>query len=120
MGIDEKDIEGVITNEIRVINKLREIGHPNIVTVLEHRWIGTRDIYMLDMEFCEMNLGNFISGGYITSLGKDYFDPMPKGVIPECLTMWTIMHHITRGLEHIHGLHEVHRDLKPQNGTPFC
>ena len=121
MGIDEKDIEAVIANEIRVINKLSENGgNPNIVTVLEHRWMGPGDIYVLDMELCELNLGQFIGGGYITAVGQHYFDPVPTGVVPECLTMWTIMRHITLGLEHIHGLRQVHRDLKPQNGTLLC
>lgn len=114
-GFDEQDIDLAIANEIRVINKISENGkHPNIITVLEHREM-PGDTYALDMELCEMNLGQFINGEYINAMGNQYFDPLCKGDVPGCLTMWTIMHHVTNGLDYIHSLREVHRDLKPQN-----
>jgi hypothetical protein len=52
----------------------------------------------------------------MTALGPQYFEPSGKGDLPDCLTMWTIMRQVTSGLEHIHRLREVHRDLKPHNG----
>jgi serine/threonine protein kinase len=117
MGIAEKDIDPAITNEVRVLNKIRENGgHPNIITVLWHGWMATGHFYALDMDLCEMNLGNFIDGGYITALGPQYFEMGGEGDLLDCLTMWTIMRHVTSGLEHIHSLREVHRDLKPHNG----
>jgi len=121
MGFDEKDIEAAIANEIRVINKISQNGRlPNIITVLGHGEMSTGDIYALDLELCEMNLAQFIRGEYITALGNQYFDPVCTGDVPECLTMWTIMRHITNGLSYIHFLREVHRDLKPQNGISLC
>jgi len=121
VGIDEADIEVAIANEVRVLNKLRESGgNANIVTVFQHRWMAPGDIYVFDMELCEMDLSNFLKGDYITALGRSYFDPMYKGGVPECLTIWTIICHITRGLEYVHGLRELHRDLKPQNGMSSC
>jgi len=107
-------------NEVRVITKLCSTGgHGNIIAVLQHGWLNKDQKYYIDMELCEMNLEDFINGPYIATLGnKRYFDPICMGVEgPECLNLWNIMRDITRGLEYIHGLREVHRDLKPQNGT---
>ena len=121
MGFDEKDIERAIANELRVINKISQNGtHPNIITVLGTREMSSGDIYAFDLELCEMNLGQFIKGEYINTLGSQYFAPLCAGDVPECLTMWTIMRHLTNGLDYIHSLREVHRDLKPQNGISLC
>lgn len=115
--MDQNDVEKGIANEVRVIKKLCENGgHPNVITVLEHGWINTDDIYYFDMELCSMSLDDFINGSFAKDLDKQYFDPLGLGDGPKCLTLWTIMRHITSGLEYIHSLHEVHRDLKPQNG----
>jgi hypothetical protein len=64
-----------------------------------------------------MNLDDFITGHRKKILNTQYYDPNGKGDAPECLTLWTILRHITRGLEYIHSLREIHRDLKPHNGT---
>jgi len=46
MGIAEKDIDPAITNEVRVLNKIRESGgHPNIIAVLWHGWMATGHFY---------------------------------------------------------------------------
>ncbi len=64
-----------------------------------------------------MNLEDFINGTYISALGNQYFGLMPISDGPECLRLWNIIRDIMRDLEYIHSLQEVHRDLKPQNGT---
>jgi len=119
VGGNQQDIEMGIANEVRVITKLcSNGGHRNIIAVLQHGWLNKDQKYYFDMELCEMNLDDFIKGSYIAALGNQYFDPTSAGGEgPECLNLWNIMRDITRGLEYIHGLREVHRDLKPQNGT---
>ena len=92
-------------------------GHRNIIIILRHGWLNKDQWYYFDMELCAMNLQDFIYGKYITALGNPYFDPISVGDEPKCLRLWNIMLDITRGLEYIHSHREVHRDLKPQNGT---
>ena len=122
VGGNQEDVETGIANEIRVITKLwSNGGHENIIQILRHGWLNKDQKYYLDMELCAMNLDGFIRGPYIAALGNRYFDP--KGIGgdgPECLNLWNIMRDIAGGLQYIHGLREVHRDLKPQNGTFLC
>lgn len=121
VGGNQQDIEMGIENEVRVITKLcSNGGHRNIISILQHGWLNKDQKYYFDMELCAMNLEDFIHGPYIAALGNQYFEPMCVGVDgPECLKLWNIMQDITKGLEYIHSLREVHRDLKPQNGTSF-
>lgn len=63
-----------------------------------------------------MNLQDFIKGDFAKTLDREYFDTTGNGNSLGCLRLWTIMRHVTSGLEYIHSLREVHRDLKPQNG----
>ena len=63
-----------------------------------------------------MNLEEFINGEFSKKFKAQYFDPLSTGEAPECLRMWSIMRHVTLGLEYIHSLGELHRDIKPQNG----
>lgn len=117
VGGNQQEIQMGIDNEIRVITKLcSNDGHRNIISILQHGWLNKDQWYYFDMELCAMNLEEFIYGRYITTLGSEYFDPIAVEKGLECLKLWNIMRDITRGLEYIHSLREVHRDLKPQNG----
>src|SRR5271154_5475099 len=116
-GGNQQEIQMGIDNEIRVIKKLcSNCGHRNIIDVLHHGWLNKDQWYYFDMELCAMSLEDFINGPYIADLGHQYFDPTHVGNGPESLKLWNIMRDITSGLGYIHGLREVHRDLKPQNG----
>ena len=110
-----------ITNETRVIEKLCKDGtHPNIIVVLKHGWLNDDQRYFFDMEFCPINLDQFIINDFKTVLGlSEFLNPKSTTESDDlaCLTLWNIMRHITSGLKFIHGHGELHRDLKPRNGN---
>lgn len=113
-----------IENEGRLISSFLENGgHENIVTVTSHGWI--RDFYFIDMELCDLTLQDYIA--YFDGLLSPPFEIIPqlspvfveKNCSPtlKIQNIWTIGMHIARGLEFMHGKGQVHRDLKPRNGT---
>ena len=108
-----------IENEARVLEKLHSKGgHPNLISVLGHGELDC-DHYFFDMEVCIMNLEHFIQGEIKSTLGlEQYLDPCFEITNPNhaCLSFWVIVKQITSGLEFLHSLHELHRDLKPRNG----
>jgi len=111
-------VEEAIKNEVRVIEKVREKrGHPNIITVLKHGWL-REEQYHFDMELCILNLEDYILGNFKSVLGIGrYYNPGLSRDTLSCLSLWGILSHIARGLEFLHASKEMHRDLKPRNGT---
>lgn len=98
-------------------------GHRNIVTILDHGVLPSSDYYFIDMEFCELNLGDYIDGKYPTFDEGDTqpsrnleFVPKDSSLNLRMQNIWTIMSEITDGLMFIHDHQFVHRDLKPRNG----
>jgi len=71
------------------------------------------------MELCHSTLQGYIDGTRIKgSNSPDDKDPImaTSGRIrPQMPHVWEIMEQITCGVEFIHSLDWVHRDLKPQN-----
>src|SRR5436305_2381455 len=107
--MDQNDIDEGIANEIRVIEEVcANGGHPNVINVLQHRWLNGGERYIFDMELCAMNLEQFINGGISEKFKAQFFNPLSNGGLPDCLKLWSIMRHITLGLQHIHSLGEVH------------
>ena len=105
--------------EIRAIERLSTHGnHINLVAILDHGRIA--GFYYIDMEICNGNLEDYIQGirsdRFEAALNPLFSD---KGIrqIGEIATIWDIMEQIACGLCFIHGCREVHRDLKPRNGT---
>jgi serine/threonine protein kinase len=102
--VNEKDIE----NEVRAVKRLcMENSHKNVITVMKHGWLLSSDdsissLYYIDMELCDENLDRYM---------KRARDGLGLGQ----LEIWDIMLQITKGVAFIHGLDEVHRDLKPKN-----
>lgn len=95
-------------NEVRVIDKLCKNKHENIVMVMRHGWLNS-SFYFFDMELCNMNLEE-----WIRSTGKKRG---LTGVGGYDVDVFNIMKQITSGIGFIHSHMEVHRDLKPRNGS---
>jgi serine/threonine protein kinase len=109
-----------ILNEVSAIQKLYdEKQHENLVTIIHHGWFTQSSMYFIDMELCRFNLDEYIKN----EVEPDIFlsdNPRLLGVIFQernlCHT-WDIMEQICSGLHFIHSCKQVHRDLKPRNGT---
>jgi serine/threonine protein kinase len=61
------------------------------------------------MEFCDKSLDQYIFDFHST--------PDTNALKEGTATIWKIMRDITDGVSFIHSQSEIHRDLKPQNGT---
>jgi len=117
MGSSQDEVDEQIRNEGRVIAKVAN-GHENIIKVLNQGWFDD-ERYYLDMELCLLNLEDYMRGDFKSVVGiSKYFDPRPSEDILDCFSLWGITNQIVRGLEFLHSLGELHRDLKPQNGKP--
>jgi serine/threonine protein kinase len=114
--IEKRDAE----HEISVIQKLRQIGHPNIVTVLRLGDLWNSSYYFIDMELCALDLEAYIHRPT---------PPNPSESIPyfvndrpppfKAQQVWVIMRHIARGIDFIHAHNMIHRDVKPANSIPL-
>jgi serine/threonine protein kinase len=97
-------------NELRAIAKLGPLGHPNIITFLDHGTFEDLTYCFIDMELCSMSLDEYNKGNWIvarfqkTSREREHRTRL-------------IMCHIAKGLAFIHENGEVHRDVKPTNGS---
>ena len=117
-----------INNEARAISKIRASGgHQNIVDVLHHGWLPTfSSYYFMDMEFCDKNLDDYIQSlaqhsrlpiHLLGTLCNDEY-PQPRAFFRSIMDLvFGVGMDIILGLEFLHCLKEVHRDLKPQNGS---
>jgi len=69
----------------------------------------------LDMTVCDFTLADYLNSNQPLETMPPHLDTLQMW--PRRVQMWTIMLHITRGVEYLHSIHEVHRDLKPSNST---
>jgi serine/threonine protein kinase len=76
--------------------------------------------YYLDMELCDLDLESYI----FQDIPSEIFDSIQENLavhLPEAsnkmVPVWRIMLDICNGVRFIHEHQEVHRDLKPKNGT---
>jgi serine/threonine protein kinase len=95
--LDSED-EGVPCTAIREISLLKELKHPNIVSLFEV--IHTERKLTLVFEFCDQDL-------------KKYLDQ--HGGIISKPTMKSFLYQLLRGVAFCHEKRVLHRDLKPQN-----
>jgi serine/threonine protein kinase len=95
--LDSED-EGVPCTAIREISLLKELKHPNIVSLYDV--IHTEKKLTLVFEFCDLDL-------------KKYMD-QHNGIISKN-TMKSFLYQLLRGVAFCHEKRVLHRDLKPQN-----
>lgn len=97
-----------VLNELRTLQRLHDAGeHPNIVSVYGHGKL--RDnFYFIDMELCSYDLEAHL---YNRGLGNEARNWL------NMLEICGIMENISSGLTFMHRFYQVHRDLKPRNGT---
>jgi serine/threonine protein kinase len=96
-----------VLKEARAADILCNKKHKHIVPILRHGWLSS-SYYFFDMQPCDMNLEDYISDKY---KDKITFEGTYTSRI------FTILSQITSGVHFIHKHKQVHRDLKPKNGT---
>jgi serine/threonine protein kinase len=112
---------GVITkkhlrNEFRVIARVCGGGQKDVVKVLGFGELSSSSHYYLDMELCDMNLENFIQRKWTAKMELLLpYMTTDSGPRMRTVQIWNIMEDTSNGLAYIHGLNEIHRDLKPRN-----
>ena len=62
----------------------------------------------IQMELCQGDLAEFLQ--------SRYYPPFPLTQPLSLAAVWEIFRQIMEGLEYIHSLGLIHRDLKPKNG----
>jgi serine/threonine protein kinase len=101
-------------NELRAIKKLCNGMHRNIITVFECGELPDLSHTFIDMELCSVNLYQYSKGMRTALL---VHDSVESATTLNTNEIWTIVTHIADALTFIHSHHEIHRDLKPQNGA---
>lgn len=96
----ENDEEGVPSTAIREISLLRELQHPNIVS-LQDVLMQENKLYLV-FEFLQMDL-------------KKYMETLPPNKMLDTQLVKSYLHQITQGILYCHQRRTMHRDLKPQN-----
>jgi len=96
----ENEEEGVPSTAIREISLLKELQHPNIVS-LEDVLMQDSKLYLV-FEFLSMDL-------------KKYIDSLPKEQLLDKMLVKSYLHQIMEGILFCHKRRVLHRDLKPQN-----
>lgn len=96
----ESDDEGIPSTAIREISLLKELKHPNIVS-LEDVLMEENRLYLI-FEFLSMDL-------------KKYMDTLPAEKMMDPDLVKSYMYQITAAMLFCHKRRVLHRDLKPQN-----
>lgn len=97
--LDSED-EGVPATAIREISLLKEICHPNIVSLIETIYEETK--LFLVFEFMDLDL-------------RKYLDVVNKNKKLTQQQIQSFMFQILSGIDYCHARRILHRDLKPQN-----
>ena len=100
-------------NEIRAIRKLCNGMHKNIIEVFEIGEFPDSMYAFIDMELCDLNLEDYNKNNWMSSLIHENLNVKGLKELQAC----NIMKQIADGVVFVHEKGEVHRDLKPRNGT---
>lgn len=112
-------VSGVITEdnilkEARQIDKIRRIGHKQIVHIIDHgRLPRDPSFYFLDME---VYLNSHIQSGKTALIRDARQSGKELSIVNRFKTTLRVASHIADGLSFLHRLDEIHWDLKPTNG----
>jgi len=91
--------EGIPSTTIREIGLLKELKHPNIVSIQDV--ISHKQELILVFEFVQQDLKQFLSNR----------DKKPLHAV----SIKSLLYQLIKGIEHCHKNKVLHRDLKPQN-----
>jgi len=110
--------EDLVEKEVKAIKRLCGPGaHVNIVQVLNHGHLSNAPFYFIDMEFCDLNLHDYIhrKSPPDSSESRPYF--IREGSSVSTGQIWVVMSQIAAGVGYIHRKGHIHRDIKPANGV---
>lgn len=105
-----------IANEVGVMMGLKRRLPDHIVEILGHGSLGEHTAaYFIDMEYCDINLDEYIRGVKTSVVGLVEFEMILKDGEIFAFMVCAILQQILSGLVFIHSQGKVHRDLRPQN-----
>lgn len=96
----ENEDEGMPSTTMREIAILKELDHPNIIKLLNVKYLPNDKRLDLVFEFVDFDLKKFL---------KKHPEPLSPATIK------SFMKQLLRGIIHCHDRRIIHRDLKPQN-----
>ena len=116
MGIITKEH---LREELRGMAKVCGGSQKYVVQVLGFGELSSSSCYYIDMELCDMNLEHSIHHKWTSRMETELpYLTTDWGSRTRTVQIWNIMEDISSGLAYIHGLNEIHRDLKPRNSMP--
>ncbi|KAL2673960.1 Cell division control protein 2 [[Neocosmospora] mangrovei] len=115
----ETEDEGVPSTAIREISVLREMNHPNVVSLLNIVHADSHKLYLV-LEFLDLDLKKYMDSLPVSDGGRG--KPLPSGSSATIRTLGMgdqvvrkFMLHLCEGIKYCHSHRVLHRDLKPQN-----